>query len=333
MGWKRSELSPHLRQLVAQAEKKPARSNAKASDEELLWAYTQEKLGVWSIAQKFNMCGQSVWARLQRMKVPMRRQPLTQAELNRVEEVYKTGIKKGDGKLDALTAELGRTKQFISRKAKELGLSNPRRKPTDENAAAQGKRVSKHFKDNGHPKGFSGRGHSKETCNLIGEKSKEAHARRSPEAESVRILKQLKTREANGTLNPHREGTTWKAAWRTIGGKRKYYRSSWEANYGYYLEFLKSHGKIKAWAHEPDTFWFEVVKRGVRSYLPDFKVTNNDGAVYYVEVKGWMDPKSATKLKRMKKYHPEVELRLVDAKAYKILAGQVKNLIPGWEKN
>lgn len=123
----------------------------------------------------------------------------------------------------------------------------------------------------------------------------------------------------------------WMAGWREIGTKRNYYRSKWEANYGHYLEFLRVQGKIRNWEHEPKTFWFEAIRRGVRSYLPDFRVERNDGTVYYVEVKGYMDSKSKTKLKRMKKYHPEIELELVDEKRYRSLAKTAKAIVPGWD--
>ena len=114
-----------------------------------------------------------------------------------------------------------------------------------------------------------------------------------------------------------------------LGGQ--FFRSSWEANYARFLNWLKAAGEIRCWEYEADTFWFEAIRRGVRSYTPDFKVTDATGAIYYVEVKGWMDPKSATKIKRMAKYHPSIDFRVVDAKAYKALARQVAGLIPEWE--
>ena len=116
-------------------------------------------------------------------------------------------------------------------------------------------------------------------------------------------------------MKPMRKITS-KAAWYEIGGKRNYYRSQWEANYAYYLEFLKQVKQIKDWEHEPDTFWFEGIKRGVVSYLPDFKVTNMDQSIEYHEVKGYMDGRSATKIKRMAKYHPDIKLVVVKSKEY-----------------
>ena len=118
--------------------------------------------------------------------------------------------------------------------------------------------------------------------------------------------------------------------WRKVGLHRIYFRSRSEANYAYYLDWLGSQKQIMGWLHEPKTFWFEGIKRGCVSYLPDFQVLNYDGTHYWVEVKGWMDAKSATKIKRFRKYFPGEKLVLVDAAWFrknKIL----KSIVPNWE--
>lgn len=123
--------------------------------------------------------------------------------------------------------------------------------------------------------------------------------------------------------------TKAKAQWATIGGKKKYWRSKWERQYAKYLQWSKRRGDIKDWDFECETFWFLEIKRGTRSYLPDFMVTLNDGTIEYHEVKGYMDPKSKTKIKRMAKYYPEITLKIIDAKWFKAN----KNLaliIKGW---
>lgn len=102
----------------------------------------------------------------------------------------------------------------------------------------------------------------------------------------------------------------------TIGGKTFRARSSWEANIAAYFEFLKRQGNIIDWRHEPLTFWFKGIKRGVVSYLPDFEIIEASGAIKYVEVKGFMDSRSATKLKRMKKYFPDIKVELINKKRY-----------------
>jgi len=86
------------------------------------------------------------------------------------------------------------------------------------------------------------------------------------------------------------------------GGKREdldnvYFRSSTEANQARYFKFLK----IK-FQYEQKTFLFPGIRKGTVSYTPDFYLPSEDR---WVEVKGFMDPKSKTKLKRFKKYYPD----------------------------
>jgi hypothetical protein len=80
---------------------------------------------------------------------------------------------------------------------------------------------------------------------------------------------------------------------------------------------MKEHGIIKDWEYEPQTFWFYKIKRGVRSYKPDFKVIENNGFQYWAEVKGYMDSKSITKIKRFRKYYPKEPLVVIDHKWFK----------------
>lgn len=175
-----------------------------------------------------------------------------------------------------------------------------------------------------HP--MLGRAHTEETrTKMRGERGP-----MSEDASFARFKKAYATRLKHGTLvNPH-PGTTWKAAWLELGGKRIYARSSWEANYARYLEWLKGLKHIKDWEHEAETFWFDGIRRGCVSYLPDFKVTRQNGSVEYHEVKGWMDARSRTKIARMRRYHPDVQLLVIDSKAYRKLARAVGLLVPGW---
>jgi hypothetical protein len=108
-----------------------------------------------------------------------------------------------------------------------------------------------------------------------------------------------------------------------INGKTLFFRSAWEANYALYLDFLVKQNKVLKWEYEANVFIFEKIKFGTRSFRPDFKIFNNDGSVEYHEVKGWMDSKSATKLKRMRIYYPQIKLRLIGKKEYALLKSQV----------
>jgi len=127
---------------------------------------------------------------------------------------------------------------------------------------------------------------------------------------------------------------TMKRPRRSKGGFREdiqiYVRSSWEANYCRYLNWLKANGKIKAWSYETETFPFPI-KRGAIDYKPDFKVEYADGHIEYHEVKGWLDPTSKTKLKRMAKYYPDIKLILIDGPVYHDLSKIFKRVLPHWE--
>jgi hypothetical protein len=112
-----------------------------------------------------------------------------------------------------------------------------------------------------------------------------------------------------------------------------YFRSRWERNWARYLNFLIEHGEISGWEYEPKIFWFENIKRGTRSYTPDFKVWNLDGSYVWHEVKGWMDQKSKTKIRRFSKYYPEEILEIVDKKRYKTVENQLSGIIPRWEQD
>ncbi len=124
---------------------------------------------------------------------------------------------------------------------------------------------------------------------------------------------------------------------RSQSGKRadlgnRYFRSAWEANVARYLNWLVANGQLFKWEYEPDTYWFEHVKTGSRSYKPDFKLWDNeDSAPYYWEVKGWMDQKSRTKLKRMARYYPDVKVFLISRQEYHSIANKVGSIIEGWE--
>ena len=122
---------------------------------------------------------------------------------------------------------------------------------------------------------------------------------------------------------------THKQFWAIVGDKQPiYFRSSWEYYYSLFLEKLRQERKIIDWKHEPKCFWFEGIKRGVRSYLPDFCITHLNGKEEWCEVKGYFDSKSQTKMKRMAKYYPEVNIRLVGSDWFKVNLKSCKALEP-----
>lgn len=270
----------------------------------------------------------------------------TQEQEQALRDLYAAAGSDGVLGLNDFAKSIGRDKSNVCRKAKELGLSiSATRKrvverkqkarkfaSSEEMRKAFSERMKKTIAEKGHPRGMLGLKHSPEAIEKISKSSVVNNAARTDEMKSAYNLKAAKTKMKNGTYAPQRQKTTWKAGWREIGGIRKFYRSRWEANYACYLEWLKSKGHISDWKHEPKTFWFEGVKRGTVSYLPDFWVIENDGSESFHEVKGWMDDRSKTKIKRMQKYYPSVRIVVIDSKGYAALKKSVSSLVPGWEE-
>ena len=302
------------------------------SNEILINTYLKTK-NVWKVAQTVGLCGQSVHERLKRLGIQMdgSGKKITKDDIDAIKTLYEEGFERGDGKLDYLCNKLNRTKPFISRFARKLGYSNQKRQLNQNIKNNISDNMRNAWKIKEHPRGFLGHKHTEESKDIISSCSKKYFKNVSKEDERKRIEKALKTREKNNTMYQPRLKASWKCGWRNIGGIDKYYRSRWEANYARYLQFLKENGKITDWKHEPKTFWFDGVKRGTLSYLPDFVTYELDGSEIYHEVKGWMDKRSKTKINRMKKYHKDVKLLVIDSKAYKELNKSFSGVINGWE--
>ena len=121
---------------------------------------------------------------------------------------------------------------------------------------------------------------------------------------------------ANSWPNHRRIGGRVGAAqpgWHVVGGQRIYFRSKAELRHAQRLEWQRTAGVVASWEHEPRRFDFPI-KRGNNSYLPDFRVVYPDGRVEWHEVKGWLDPASKVKLRRMAKFYPDEVLRVIGAR-------------------
>lgn len=304
----------------------------KATTEQLVESYSRTK-SVWKTATEFGMCGQSVHERLVKAGVAEKKNILSDSEKSQIEALYKEGFKSGDGKLKSLASQLKRTVAFVCRYAKSIGLTSLGRELSDDRAKQLVEIVKQSHAENGHPKGNLGNKHSVETRELISKKAIAVASKMTIEEKVKKTEKILKTRLSKyGTLAPPRFGTSWKSSWRTIGGKHKFFRSRWEANYARFLELLKTSGTVLEWLHEPEVFWFEGVSKGTTNYTPDFKVTMADGSIEYHEVKGWMDAKSITKINRMAKHHPSIKLVVRDSNWFKANK-HLRSIVPGWEKS
>ena len=277
---------------------------------------------------------------------PARRWTVKEDELIREWYSGRTTRKLESGKLIDL---LGRSRSAVFLRASRLGVGQRVRKtgrkptPPPKHASVEGRNAAigratrEWIAENGHPRGALGLKHTPEHLEKMHRGAKKAMdaMKADPAQMKAWVDKSQATKmRRHGTLGPGLTSTQTYS--RTKKGRRadlndQYFRSSWEANYARYLNLLISTNIIEKWEYEATTFWFEAIKRGVRSYTPDFLVTRPNGSTYQVEVKGWMDQKSRTKLKRIKKYYPDVELVLVDQKVYKEIEKKLGGAIPYWE--
>lgn len=270
----------------------------------------------------------------------------TKAQLARLREAYVGATVNEQLPLDELAEEFGRHKTNVCRKARELGLTDQRRRdvlmkkerlPRFESVEArrafQSERQRLFIAQNGHPRGALGLRHSQETKAQIAESNRRSWAdansrHRSPEATARRKAHALLLIEAGVFTGGFKQ---W------AGGKRAdlgdiYFRSSWEANYARFLNWRKARGEISDWAYEAKTFVFERIKRGTTRYTPDFLVKNLNGSHEWHEVKGWMNDRSRVRLKRMAKYYPEERVVVIDKEWFRQASRSgLTGLIPNWE--
>lgn len=299
----------------------------KVSNEILIESYNRLQ-SVWLVAEEVGLCGQSVHERLVKLKAIVPMNYFSDEDKGRLKKDYMRYLIAG--KLEELATEMKRTKQFICRQAKKLGLTNIGRKKKDlKNFVPFIK--SGHWDKYEHPRGMKGLQHSDMTKAIISEKSIKSQKEITESGRRGEISKKiLNTRFNSGTYSPERQKTTWKSGWRQIGDVLKYFRSRWEANYARYLQHLKEQNLIIDWKHEPKLFWFKV-KGKETSYLPDFKVILLSNEVQYREVKGWMDERSITKIQGFIANNPLIRLSVIQADWFKGNSKQMAQLIKDWE--
>jgi len=271
----------------------------------------------------------------------------SEEEVSEIRKVYDAAACSAEMELRALSSRLGRTYASVTLKASRLGLTSYARpkvaerkeKPapmfaTDaERRAATSARIKQMWTERAHPRGALGTKHTPDTRAVLGAKSKAAWAAPGS-AHRTDAAAQAKSDRAMGMML---ERPAEKQYSRGKGGRRpdlgdRYFRSSWEANYARWLNLLVTQGKITGWTYEPETFIFHTISRGCRTYTPDFRIELADGGHEWHEVKGWMDPKSKTRLDRMARHYPAERIVLVEAAWFRDANRKgLGALLPGWE--
>lgn len=268
-----------------------------------------------------------------------------------IREAYAARTHKDGLDQKSLAEAIGCSLISLQRKARELGLTGhwgtlkdehgryPSQRPKyateDERRKAQSERLQKMWQERPHPRGATGIKHTDEAKRAMAAGSRRYWESLTPEERTARARRAVMTKmKRHGTAGPV-YGKPENAYSRSRGGKRDdlggmYFRSAWEANYARYLNWLMDQDDIKGWEYEADTFVFEGYTRGAMTYRPDFKVTEKDGRIVYHEVKGWMDGPSKTRLKRMAKHYPDVEVIVIGEPEYRAIA-KWKDMIPNWE--
>lgn len=233
------------------------------------------------------------------------------------EDAILTGLYMGEYEPDLkqIAKQIGRTIAAIQCRANAIKIA-VRKPDRPESRKKQAATMSLKWSFSEHPRGMLGKNHSEE-----------ARAKMSKTRTGKPGAKWSKKRRDERSKVMTERLQSENCYSRTKFGRRpdlnnRFFRSSWEANVARWLNY----NGVK-WEYEVKTFWFEKIRRGVRSYTPDFYLPDEDR---FIEVKGWMDAKSKTKLKRMAKYYPEVKIELLDSKRYAGLASY-KVLIPEWE--
>lgn len=233
-------------------------------------------------------------------------------------EIYKNSVGTKLN-LDALALQLGKHKTNVSRKARELGLTDLFRRwrvsknkyATDaERNSATSMRLKARWKTEPHPRGMLGKKHKPSAVAAIASAtSARWHAKTKLEQRQV-VERGMETRIKNNSYSK-RKKASWKAGHRVVGGLSIFFRSRWEFNYALYLEHQMITGKIKSWLHEAKAFMFYGEETGPVSMLPDFTVYQNDGSCELHEVKGWVDARTVLGMERMTKHYPSNKITMI----------------------
>lgn len=287
----------------------------KVNDDILITAYHKLK-NVWKVGELVGLSGQQVYDRLNKLGAVKHINYWTEKDNDVLREKYLSY--KQSNNLDILASELGRTKQFICRKAKALGLTDKTHIVMGDRARRKiSENTKRYIKEKGHPKGFLGHKHSERAKCVIGQKSKVRwqdhnsifNSEPFKQAQSDR----LHDRQMNGKIRSFSIRGNHPIF---INEKEYVFKSSWEVEIAQRLQELFEHSLIQNWDYETKHFDFTDIKRGTRSYCPDFEITLNNGSNLYIEVKGWKMPNAMKRIEMFRERYPDVKFYLIDEKEY-----------------
>lgn len=298
----------------------------KVSDEILIESYSKTG-NVWKTAKEVGICGQSVYERLNKIGVIKKMNRWLASDDQILLNEYNKY--KENNTLDELAAKLGRTKQFICRKAKLLGLTNIKDKPVAERVRKKLSEATKLWiKEKGHPKGYLGHKHGAETLQKLSSASRAAWENPNSRFNDDDFRQKLSDNLHNRKMNDEIYVFSNRGDYPTeLGGQEVVFKSSWEVEVAQCLHKLVINHDILRWSYESKHFNFDDMKRTTRSYCPDFEVVKLNGDVLYIEVKGWKMKRSMERIKMFQERYPDVKLYVIDEKEYKKVISEREYLV------
>lgn len=294
----------------------PSKSNCYQDMQQLIIESYSRLGNIWKVGAELGLKGQYVHSVLTKLGLIHKMNYFTDNDIKLLSENY--AAYKSQRKLGELAKMLGRTKQFICRKAKQLGLTDKQDRPLmrkDERIRVSD-RMKEFYRTHLHPRGYSGHHHD----SLAKKKISTAVIKAWQNPESTFNSPQFRQLRSD-RMHEHRiDGKIKSKSNRTtidteIGGQSFTFKSSWEYGIALRLDSLKSENVISDWQYEPEHFVFNDCKRGIRSYCPDFKVTYPDGE-FYIEVKGWEMKNAMKRIEMFKERYPQIKLYLINGKEY-----------------
>ena len=285
---------------------------------------------VWKVGEALGMSGQKVHSILKKMGLGKRMNYFTESDYAYLREHYEEYA--NGQRLPELAKIMKRTAAFLNRKAKELGLTKPNRKYTigEERHKQLSKSAKERITKYGHPKGMLGKKHTSETKEYISKWHRQNWAEHRDELLTPERLEAksdcMAKQQADGVMGV-RSRTYLRKCF--INGNTYIFKSAWEANIALVLEYERLLGNIDGWAYEATTFSFKYDGNGVRNYKPDFDIYRN-GKTYHIEVKGWVDEKTKTKMALMQRYYPNDVIYIMGEKEYRSIKAKYKPIIPQW---
>ena len=200
---------------------------------------------VWKVGDELGIKGQYVHKLLTKLGVVHKMNYFTDNDKQILCELYPKY--RQERKLDKLASIMGRTKQFICRQAKYLGLTDRANIPklSEEERARISEIRKTYYLSHEHPRGYLGHKHDKNARNKISESSKrtwlDPNSKFNSESFRQNVSDRMFKYRTNGVI---KSKSNRKEVSTVIDGTKYVFKSSWEYEVAIRLQKLKANGDI-----------------------------------------------------------------------------------------